>query len=55
MFHVIILHEGFHDRTSSISYISGGQTADRDLPVDRGQLFGQLRPLFFKIVYLKHN
>jgi hypothetical protein len=33
----------------SLIYSSGGQT------VDRGQLFGWSRPLFFKIAYLKHN
>jgi hypothetical protein len=38
-----------------IGYSSGGQTVDRDLPVDRGQLFGRSRSLFKKLAYLKHN
>jgi hypothetical protein len=32
-------------------YSSGGQTVDRDLPVDHGQLFGRSRPLFLNCLF----
>jgi hypothetical protein len=52
---VALLHVATCNETFCTVNTSGGQTVDHDLPVDRGQLFGRSRPLFFKIAYLNHN